>query len=111
MTILAVPPEVWWWLGIVVALSGLVVSAFHLRHTGWALLLMVAFAVELLVATFYRVATGPAHRELLGFDIYSVQRAVSFLGLCGRIAMVVGIAGVLNVARARGAKDKSRSHR
>ena len=105
----AIPPEVWWWLGIFVAFAGVVVSAFHVRHTGWALLLIGAFAIEMLVATFYRIASGPPHREIFGLDIYSAQRVVSFLGLCGRTAMVVGIAGVLSVAGRRVAASKSRT--
>jgi len=99
--LLATPAEVWWWLGILVAFAGVVVSAFHVRHTGWALLLVGAFAIEMLVALFYRIATGPAHREILGLDMSSAQRLVSFLGLCGRTAMVVGIAGILTVAGRR----------
>jgi len=55
----------------------------------------------MLVASFYRIATGPAHREILGLDMSSAQRLVSFLGLCGRTAMVVGIAGILTVAGRR----------
>jgi len=106
MTLLAVPPEVWWWLGIAVALAGVVVAALHVRDTRWAILLLAAFAVEMLVATFYRVATGPTHREVWGLDIYFAQRAVSLLGLCGRIAMVIGIAGVLNVARLRAVRSR-----
>ena len=98
---LAIPAEVWWWLGILVAFAGVVVSVFHVRHSQWALLLIGAFTMEMLVATFYRLATGPGHAEILGLDIYSAQRVASFLGLCGRIAMVVGVAGILSAAGRR----------
>ena len=106
---LAIPPEVWWWLGVVVAFAGIVVSALHVRHTAWALLLVGAFAIEMLVAVFYRITTGPAHREILGLDIYSAQRVVSFLAVCGRTAMVIGIGGVLSIAGRRVATTKSRA--
>ena len=109
MTILTVPPEVWWWLGIAVALAGITVTALHLRDTRWAILLLAGFAVDMLVATFYRLSTGPTHPDIGGLDIYVAQRVVSILGLCGRIAMVIGIAGVLNGARLRGATNRSRS--
>jgi hypothetical protein len=62
---------------------------------------LAAFAVEMLVEIFYRVATGPAHPDIAGVDIQFAQRVVSLLGLCGRLAMVIGIAGVLNRTRLR----------
>ena len=109
MTILAVSPEVWGWLAIGVALAGVVVCALHVRQTRWTLLLIAAFAVDILVATFYRITTGWALRDIAGVDIYVAQRVVSLLVVCGRTAMVIGVAGVLNVARARRATRRAPS--
>jgi hypothetical protein len=109
MTILSVSPEVWWWLGIGVALAGVVVSALHVRQTRWTLVLIAGFAADMLVATFYRLTTGPAYREIAGLDICAAQRIASLVAVCGRMAMVIGVAGVLNVARARGTTRRAPS--
>jgi len=89
------------WLHLLPSVAGFAVSVANLGRSRWAALLTTGFAAEVLVQLSYRVAslaiaTGAMRSRAIaaGFTLASV------LGFAAAVAIVVGIAGLLNDLRA-----------
>lgn len=83
------------WLNVLACLAGVVICALRLGRSRWIGLLMGGFAIETLVAAFFRVIT-----YLLGLSgglehLGAAFAIVSLVGLMGRLAIVGGLAGLL----------------
>ena len=85
------------WLGVFVAGGGAVLSALHLKHSRWAMVLSGGFAVETAVLVFYRVGAVLARNGIFGSRMRSVAfLAASVVGLLARAAVVAGVVGLLS---------------
>jgi hypothetical protein len=88
------PAEVAWWLGAIVLSTGVVVCLVYVRRTWWAILPMAGFAVETMIAVFFRMATGPVD-QILGMERSYALRLVSQLGLVAKTLVIIGVWGLL----------------
>jgi len=93
--------EVAWWISAIVPIVGVLACVLYIRRTWWAALLMIGFAIEVIVSTFYRASTGTPRDQILGLDRYEAIRLVSHLSLAGKILLVLGVWGLLAEAGRR----------
>lgn len=87
-------------LNVLLGIAGVVVCALHLARSRWLLPMLVGFGLETLTSAFYTVAgvflaRGGASYSSIGL----VYGAASFVGLTGRVAVLVGLAGLLGELR------------
>jgi hypothetical protein len=84
------------WLGVLLALTGLVASSLHLGRTRWAMLLAGGFALQTLAMGFTRVVLPMFVRgTLTGGGLEAAFLLAAVLGVAGSAGLVGGVAGVL----------------
>ena len=84
------------WLNVFVAACGAVVCALHLGRSPWVVVLTGGFAVEAVVLVFFRLGVILLRNPAFGGSITFLFVAASVVGALARVALVVGVAGVLS---------------
>jgi alkylation response protein AidB-like acyl-CoA dehydrogenase len=86
--------ELMGWLGVLVSVAGVAVSAFAIGRTRWALVLLGGFAGEAVTGLFYRIV--PRLYAFTGTGNWQIPYLFgSVLGLAAHAAVVAGVAGLL----------------
>jgi hypothetical protein len=84
------------WLHVLVQLGGLGVAVVYLGRTKWAWVLVSGFATGAAVSLFFRVGAIAARSGSLSYEVVGPLYAVASLaGLCGDVAVIAGVAGLL----------------
>lgn len=83
------------WLGVLVAVSGAVVSGMNLARSRWAPILLGGFVAETLASLFFRAASlGLRSGALQTSGVGVAFLVANLLGLIGRGTVVAGLAGM-----------------
>jgi hypothetical protein len=86
--------ELMGWMGVLVSIAGVVVTAFSIGRTRWALVLLGGFAGQAVTGVFYRIV--PRLFGFVGSGNWQVPYLFgSLLGLAAHVAVVAGVAGLL----------------
>jgi hypothetical protein len=84
------------WLSVLMAMGGAIVCGINLGRTRWAAVLMGGFFAEALAMAFSRLAVMAAQSGLTAMGRMGAAFAIaSLIGLAGRGAIVMGVAGLL----------------
>jgi len=84
------------WLSVLLALSGAVLSALHVRRSTWAVVIAAGFGLQAFAMAFTRIAIVLMSRGDTGSGtIPALFLLTSLLGMAGSAAIIAGLAGVL----------------
>ncbi len=88
------------WLGVLVALGGMIACAASVGRTSWATVLVGGFFGEAIAMVFPRLAMWAVRGGIM--TMASIGPALllsSLIGLAGRVAVVGGVVGLLSDLR------------
>ena len=88
------------WLSLLVAVSGVVVSALNLARSRWAPVLLGGFLADTIASIFFRAAAlGLRSGALEASKVGPAFFVASLLGLIGQGTIVAGLAGMFSDLR------------